>query len=83
MPADRTGAYIGFGCGGGEVRVGVARGAGCDGASALVVGGSAGGIAQDGVGGRGGGEHGGVGTGMKVGVVGADQPPVGVGDLSQ
>lgn len=51
------------------------------GASALVVGGSAGGIAQDGVGGHGGDECGGVGVGMNVGVVGADQAPVGVGDL--
>jgi hypothetical protein len=42
------------------------------GVSALVVGGSAGGITQDGVGGHGGGERDGVGMGMTVGVVGAD-----------
>ena len=38
----------------------------------MVVGGSAPGVAQDGVGGRGGCEGGGVGMGMTVGVLGAD-----------
>jgi hypothetical protein len=51
------------------------------GSSALVVGGSAGGITQDGVGGYGGVECCRVGMGMTIGVLCPDQPPVGVGDL--
>jgi hypothetical protein len=81
VPADRAGAQVGF------VTVAARWGWGWRGllvvvgSSALVVGGSAGGITQDGVGGCGGGECRRIGMGMTIGVLCPDQPPVGVGDL--
>ena len=51
------------------------------GTPALVIGCSAGRVAQDGIGGYSGSQRGGIRIGMYVGVVGADQAPVGATNL--